>query len=253
MSAVIVSLGVALQGFREARFSPRFSTASPVSASQPFRRRPVCPPGRPSRLRSKRPYCPATARPQRLANGQSRRPRRVDLLSTAMAFAPRPAPWEIRRFPPSASVRSLRGKHQVFLFLAVEGADRARIKSSQSASGEIILDLGFDGLDRGGGRSGARRPAAGFRARFPPPPPVRVRLASAKNRRARAWLNPGLPLRSVSPPRHLMISSITSLIAGSLAASAGTMPSPFNFVCANIFAVSAVSSTVIPDASAFPR
>src|SRR2546427_430359 len=50
-----------------------------------------------------------------------------------------------------------------------------------------------------------------------------------------------------------MISLMTALVASSRADSAGTTPSPLNCVCVKIFAVSAVSSTVISVASFFPR
>ena len=77
--------------------------------------------------------------------------------------------------------------------------------------------------------------------------------ASAKNWSARAWLTPGLPLRSASAPRQAMMSLITALVDSSRAESAGTIPSPLNWVCVNIFAVSAVSSIVMTVASLFPR
>ena len=64
---------------------------------------------------------------------------------------------------------------------------------------------------------------------------------------------PGLPLRSVSAPRELMMSVMTALIASSDAASTGMMPSPLKFVCEKIFVVSAVSSTVISVAFFLPR
>ena len=74
-----------------------------------------------------------------------------------------------------------------------------------------------------------------------------------KNWSARAWLTPGLPLRSVSAPRQAIMSLMTVFTVSSSAESGGMIPSPLKTVCAKIFVVSVVSSMVMAGASFLPR
>jgi len=50
-----------------------------------------------------------------------------------------------------------RGESQVIFLLAVQGVDRARIECGEAAADEIIVDLGLDGLESGGGGRAAER------------------------------------------------------------------------------------------------
>ncbi len=80
-----------------------------------------------------------------------------------------------------------RAQRGVFFFVAVQRADRARIKSRQPAARKIILHLGLDGLDGGGGGLGVQRPAAA--------PTRRPRLfsTSPNKRRPRQKIDPPWP------------------------------------------------------------
>jgi hypothetical protein len=76
---------------------------------------------------------------------------------------------------------------------------------------------------------------------------------SVKKRSSRPTSSPLLPDRSSTPPKQAMACAATWLAAASTTESAGTMPSPLNFVCANILAVSVTSPSEIEVESALPR